>query len=612
MLKILCALVFFSAASLFCQFQNDDNNHFMLGQSYEQAGLPDKAKEIFEDLYKRSPSNPQYLDALNRVYISLKMYEASEKILNQRLTVTPGDINIYGLLGSTYYLAGDENKAFSVWDEGLAKIPPNAMNFRLIANYAIERRAFEKAIGYLKNGEKITDNPLFFSYDLANLYSLTMQYKEAAEEYFSIVIKSPDQYQAVQQRILSYVDKVDALKTTIDVFEKERDADNINTSYILASLYMMDKSYDKAYEVFKEIDSKLKNHGVELINFAQNLFNEHQFQLASNVYSDIINKYPSSPVVISAKLGYAKSLESLLDGDNENGNFWKPYRLNISGDPAKTNKVIDAYSEIVKIFPHSEPADEALLRIGTLQADRMNDITAAKKTLNSLIVDSPNSRFSIEAFEKLGDIYMSEGDLQKSREMFEKLTTGNFPDEDINYARFKLGRILFYEDNFPAARDILTHVVTSYKDNYSNEAIETSLFLNTMMNDSSNLVIFASAEFLSEQKKFNEAREKYLIISQNQQAIVLQSLAKLRVAEMDIALDSYDSSLKLLQAIADEKEKNIYSDKALYLLGNIYQFGKKDSSKAIEAYENLLAKFPGSIYLDNARELINKLKNKIS
>jgi predicted negative regulator of RcsB-dependent stress response len=133
-----------------------------------------------------------------------------------------------------------------------------------------------------------------------------------------------------------------------------------------------------------------------------------------------------------------------------------------------------------------------------------------------------------------------------------------------------------------------------------------------MMNDSSNLIIFASAEFLTEQRNFSEARVKYLVISQNQQAFVLQSLAKFRVAEMDIAVDSYDSSIKLLQAIADEKEKNIYSDKALYLLGNIYQFGKKDSTRAIEVYESLLAKFPNSIFLDDARELINKLKNKLS
>lgn len=197
--------------------------------------------------------------------------------------------------------------------------------------------------------------------------------------------------------------------------------------------------------------------------------------------------------------------------------------------------------------------------------------------------------------------------------MYQKLIQGNsIPQEEKNYALYKDAKISFFEGNFGIGRDLLKDIIGSYKDDNSNDALELALLLNTMVNDSSNLVVFASAELLSEQKKFSQAREKYLIISQNPQVFALQNLAKLRVAEMDLALDNYDSSLKLFQEIANEKEKNIYSDKALYLEANIYQYAKKDRAKAIETYESLLAKFPNSIYLDDARESINKLKNKIS
>jgi outer membrane protein assembly factor BamD (BamD/ComL family) len=46
-------------------------------------------------------------------------------------------------------------------------------------------------------------------------------------------------------------------------------------------------------------------------------------------------------------------------------------------------------------------------------------------------------------------------------------------------------------------------------------------------------------------------------------------------------------------------------------VGKIYQFGINDSAKAVSAYENLLAKFPDSLYLDEARNQIVKLKDKI-
>src|ERR1035437_2287 len=613
MLKILCFILFITASVLYCQHPNDDNNRYLLGENYEQSGYPDKAKEIYEDLYRKNPSNPEYFNSLNRIYILLKQYDASIKLLEQNLSINPQDINLYGLLGSTYYLMGNETKAFSVWDDGLNKLPQNQFYYKVIANYAIERRAFDKAIDFLKRGKKISDNPLLFEFDLANLYSLTMQYKEAAEEYLSIVLKNPEQYQVVQNGLLSYINKVDALQKTIDVFEKKRDEDNINLSYLLASLYIQGKMYEKAYDIYSEIDSKLKSKGIELLKFAQDLYNDHQYELGAKVFEDIIDRYPSSPIISSAKLGYAKTLEANLDNEKNGGTDWKPYSFKKVGDPKKDNEIITNYSEIVKIYPNSEPANESLFRIGNLKDNRLNDLEGAKEIFNKLIKDAPNSKFAIKSYEELGDIYIQEGNLEKSREMFQKLIqNNNIPEEEKNYARYKEVRISFYGGNFGKGRELLNNIISSYKDNSSNDALELALLLNTMVNDSSNLVIFADAELLSEQKKFSQARDKYLIISQNPQAFVLQSLAKLRIAEMDIALDNYDSSMKLLQEVADEKEKNIYSDKALYLQGNIYEFAKKDSPKAIEIYESLLAKFPNSIYLDEAREAINKLKNKIS
>jgi tetratricopeptide (TPR) repeat protein len=613
MLKILCFILLIAAGVTYCQYSNDENNRYLLGENYEQSGYPDKAKEIYEDLYRKNPSNLQYFNSLNRIYILLKQYDASIKLLEQRLVINPLDINLYGLLGSTYYLMGDEAKAYSVWDDGLKKLPQNQIYYKVLANYAMERRDFDKAIDFLKRGKKISDNPLLFEFDLANLYSLTMQYKEAAEEYLSIVLKNPEEYQVVQNGLLSYMNKVDALQKTIEVFEKKRDEDNINLSYLLAYLYMQGKMYEKAYGIFSEIDSKLKSNGNELLKFANDLYNDHQYELGAKVFAGIIDRYPSSPIISSAKLGYAKTLEAKLDNDKGGETDWKPFSLNKPGDPKKVDEIVAIFSEIVKIYPNSEAANEALFRIGNLKNNRLNDLEGAKDTFNKLIKNAQNSKFAIKSYEELGDIYILEGNLEKSREMFQKLIQSNgIQEEEKNYARYKEAKISFYEGNFGKGRELLNNIIRSYKDNSSNDALGLSLLLNTMVNDSSNLVIFAKAELLAEQKKFSQAREKYLIISQNQQAFALQNLAKLRVAEMDLAVDNYDSSMKLLQEVTNEKEKNIYSDKALYLQGNIYQYAKKESLKAIEIYESLLAKFPNSIYLDDARESINKLKNKIS
>ena len=115
-----------------------------------------------------------------------------------------------------------------------------------------------------------------------------------------------------------------------------------------------------------------------------------------------------------------------------------------------------------------------------------------------------------------------------------------------------------------------------------------------------------------EQHRFNDAKEIYLQLAQNPQAFVFHSVAKLKVAEMLIANNDYQNAISNLQLIVDEAEKNIYADKALYLQGQIYQYGIKDDAKAVISYESLLAKFPKSLYLDEARQKIIELKKKLS
>jgi predicted negative regulator of RcsB-dependent stress response len=186
------------------------------------------------------------------------------------------------------------------------------------------------------------------------------------------------------------------------------------------------------------------------------------------------------------------------------------------------------------------------------------------------------------------------------------------PEDQKNSSKYLLARIDFYKGNFREAKNQLVQILSNLSDNYANDAIELSLLLNTTMNDSSELIRYADAEFLADQKKFTEAAEKYHLVAQNPKAFMLKNVAELREAEMELAAGNNDKSIEMLQNIAGEDSKNIYADKALYLLGRIYEFGLNDSSKAIEKYEELLAKFPNSLYLDDARDEIIKLSKKAS
>ncbi len=518
------------------------------------------------------------------------------------------------MLGKTYYIKGDENKAFEIWDQALQKFPDNQNSYRVMANYAIELRAFDKAIEYLNKGKSVSDNPRLFSYDLANIYSLTMRFKDAAREYCEIISSNPKQYQVVESRILSYIKKPDAISQTIDVVKEFEGNDKIVINYLLARLYMEDGKFDKAFDLYLNIDDKQNNQGQDLYSFANFAYSEKQFDFAAKTYNELIKRHPNSPFVSTAKLGYAKTLEEALNIEtSDSANSWKPFFKINPVDNEKVEKVISAYNELINLYPHSEVASEALLRIGRILLYKQNDISSAEKYFDRIIKEYPASKFISDAYLELANINVLQNNFNDVEKNLSKVINNKGAGVDkMNLARYNLAKVDFYQGDFPSAKNLLGEILSNLKDNIANDAIELSLLLNTTLNDSSNLLLYAKGELLVTQGKYKEASNIFDQIASAKRSFMLANRAKLREAETELALDNYEKSISILQEISNQDEQNIYADKALYILGNIYQYGTKDDTKALEMYESLLAKFPNSLYLDVVREEIIKIRNKVS
>lgn len=608
--KIAFIIILVITLSVHAQQRNDQK--FMLAQNYEQIGDYDIAVKIYEELYQSEPGNSQYISALYRVYTQQKNYAALINILDERIKQKPEDIEAYGMLGSTYYLNGNEEKAFEVWKKPFQSSSVNPVFYRLIANYALERRAFDIAIELYEQGKEVSNDKVIYSFDLAKLYSLTMQFEKAAGEYCFILKNEPSQKQVVEQRVFENINRPGALDATLRVIEDCADKNNLSFSYLLARLYSEKKSYQKAYEIYLAIDEKQSSKGRELYNFARQMLSEKEYELAAEVFKTVINRYPDSPVLSQAYLGYARSLEaSLFDDYEKTLPLWKTYFPLKYFQSEKTEKVLNAYSVVINLYKHSEPAYESLLRSAIIKYYLLSEYEEARKQLEIIVKEAPLSVNSAEAYLELGNIALIEGNPDEAEKDFSSiLKLLSASEEQKNKAIYKLGKVNFYQGNFVEAKKNLSKVLGNLKDNSANDAIELTLLLNPQMNDSSNLLTYARAEFLAEQKKFEEAAVSYKKLAENQQAFVLRTISAIKYCEMLIALDNYTEAVVVLESVSSEGEKNIYSDKAVYLLGKIYHYGIKNISKAEEYYQKLLADYPKSIYVDDARTKILLLQNK--
>ena len=594
------------------QAQQRNEQKFSLAQSYEQIGDYNSAVKLYEELYQSDPANPMYINALYRIYTQLKNYAALVNILDERIKQKPDDIEAYGMLGSTYYLMGNEEKAVEVWNKPFQSGIINPVFYRVVGNFAFERRAFEIAIDLYEQGKKASEDKVLYAFDLARLYSLTMQFEKAAQEYCYILSNQPSQQQIVESNVFQNVNRPGALDATIKVIEDCADKNNLSFSFLLARLYSEKKSYQKAYEIYLYIDEVQSSKGRDLYNFGRQMFSEKEYKLAADVFKKITDEYPDSPVNSQALLGYARSLEaSLLEDYEKTLPLWKPFFPLIKFQSEKTEDVLNAFNVVTNLYKHSEPAYESILRKAVIQFYLLNDYEQARILLEVIVKEAPLSKNSAEAYLELGNIALIEGKLDEAEKDFSSiLKLLSATEEQKNKAIYKLGKVNFYQGNFDEAKKNLSKVLGNLKDNSANDAIELTLLLNPQMNDSSNLLIYAQAEFLAEQKKFDEAAASYKKLADNQQAFVLRSISAINYGEMLIAVDNYQDAVSVLEGVSVEGEKNIYADKAVYLLGKIHQYGIKNFSKAEGFYHKLLADYPKSIYADDARAQILFLQNK--
>jgi len=89
----------------------------------------------------------------------------------------------------------------------------------------------------------------------------------------------------------------------------------------------------------------------------------------------------------------------------------------------------------------------------------------------------------------------------------------------------------------------------------------------------------------------------------------LKSVAELKQVEVKIATDDLGTAITLINEILKQKT-NIFADKANYYLGEVYQYGLKDTASAVKSYETFLESYPSSIYADKVREEIKTLRNQ--
>ncbi|HET55587.1 MAG TPA: tetratricopeptide repeat protein [Ignavibacteria bacterium] len=603
-----------SGIILFSQEKNL-SNMFRLAKSFEQSGQYEEAKTIYKNIYNQQPWNHSYLEALNNIYIQLKEYDEAIDLISGNIKLNPDNIGLYGILGSTYYTKGDTLKAFQTWEDGLSLTHNSVSSYRIIVNYALENRAFKKAIEYLKRGKELTDNTDIFSLDLARIYAMTMSFEKAAIEYCEIIKNDPNKTPMVIGNMISFLSRPNALLETIAAVRSFNETNNITEiNRVLIQLHQLNNDYGSAFEYVVKLESQTKSNGSELYRFAQEALRQNKFDIASKAFNKVIEEYPKSPLVPQSQIGYARTFEQTLNSKRDSViENWKPiYKTKVVFvDDYK--KAIDLYQQIINKYPGIEIKSESVLRIAEIYFKKLNELDTASHFYNNILSTNGISQFHYEAKLRLAEINAIKGDLVYAENLLLDVSKNRKLPEYINsQINLLLGKVYFWEGNFESASEKLSNVTQNLSDDNANDALQLLALIRILKSDSLTLAEYSKADFMIYKKNFSGAAELLNELRVKKNPIVSEFSA-FKYAQVLIAEEQYTAAIKTLSSIIEESSLQMFNAEMQYLLGEIKFFALKDYDGALAEYRKILENYSNSLYFDKSRqkiEYINQYKNR--
>ena len=178
-------------------------------------------------------------------------------------------------------------------------------------------------------------------------------------------------------------------------------------------------------------------------------------------------------------------------------------------------------------------------------------------------------------------------------------------------ARFRNAKLAYYRGDFDWAQNQLSVLKASTSDLIANDALYLSVLITENVEDSNIVPLqrFAYADLLLFQNKDKEAETLLDSITKAYPKHPLNDDILMLRAEMAKKHRDYDKALGYLKKIKELYGEDVLGDDAVFKMAEIYQNDLHQNDQAKHYYEQLIIDYPGSTYVQTARQRLSELNN---
>jgi hypothetical protein len=581
----------------------DDNTDEQLANQFFQSKDFVKAAEIYERLYEKKPSTTIYFYYFISL-IEMKDYSRAEKLIRSARKAEPDALKYIVDMGYLYFRQGENEKSKKQYEDALKKLSANQQQVFELASAFITRNENEYAIRAYQKGRELLNNSYTFSFELAAIYERMGDFTKMLEEY-SILLESNKTYlQTVEDRLQSTLSNdIDGTKN--EIFRKyllekaQKEPDKSWYSEMLWWYSVQEKDFGMALIQAKSLDRRLKEDGNRVFQLAQLCTSNEDYTSAIDAYKYLISKGSDFPYYYRSRSEILKTrfLKAVSEHD--------PARKQL----IELEKEFEAEINAIGENPNSAFLVKNLAHLDAFYLDKPENAVSLLTRLTEM--SGVDAKTLADCKLELADILLFTGDVWEATLLYQQVYKDFKNDAIGELAKFKNAKLSFYIGEFKWAQTQLDILKAATSRLIANDAMALSLLISENFDSDSGTVAlkyYAEADLLEYR---NDDEKAVRTLDSIQLAFTYHTIfdeVLLKKASIRLKQGRFQEADTLLGELVTKYPTDVLADEALMMRARLNDHSLKNTPLAMTYYEELLTKYPGSIYTIEARKRFRTLR----
>jgi tetratricopeptide (TPR) repeat protein len=571
-----------------------------LGMEYMKAGEYEKAKTVFQKLAKNKETAKVIHKPYLQTLIKLKEFDEAEKFVKKQIKNSDGNAKYITDYARLLEIAEKKEEAQKQYAIAMDKVKSDDGAMMELVNEFSQNQQFDLATQTIEKAREDAKSPDKFAVQLAKLYRIQGKTPQMIEEYlkFGLLTDNREMAQSILQDELKDEKEIEQLEKILYT-NVQKYPDQSYYSEVLIWHLIQKKEFFKAFVQARALDRRYRKEGVQVTDLGFLAQQNKDYVNSGKIFEYLVKEYPR----------------------NQNYPLWRRMLINAKEEVIKSvypintadiRLLITEYSKMLEELGTNQKTLEAVRNKGLLYAFYLNEKDTAVVVLeNAIKLANGDQQFIDRCKLDLGDIYVLKSEPWEATLLYSQVEKSE-KDSPLGYdAKLRNAKLAYFRGDFELSKEVLDILKQATTREIANDAMELSLLImeNTGADSTEKAMkAYSNVELLLFQHRNEEAIASLNSMEKSFRGDPLEDEIIYLRAMTFLKQGDTEKGVKDLETIIQKFPIELKGDDATYNLAKTYQEKLNQPAKAMKLYQELLTKYPGSIYGADARKRFRNLR----